>query len=156
MSVTSCLPKSPAGWYRIGARKTDHKGWVATKQGDGSSGFAYDCWEGHSNMPCFDLSNPEVRQLIFSVAKFYLEEVGIDGWRLDVAHQIDPTFWAEFRAECKAAKPDCLLVGELMHGNYTTWVGPNHLDSATNFQLSHALWSSLNHCNMNELAEVRG
>lgn len=29
-----------------------------------------------------------MRAHIFEVAKFYLTEVGIDGWRLDVAHQV--------------------------------------------------------------------
>ena len=93
---------------------------------------------------------------MFDVARFYLAEVGIDGWRLDVAHQIDPAFWAAFRAECKAARADCLLVGEMMHGNYTTWVGPTLLDSAINCQLSKAVWSSLNNRNFTELVEVRG
>ena len=43
------------------------------------------------------------------------------------------------------------LLGELMHGDYNTHVGPGLLDSGTNYQLSKALWSSLNDHNYWEL-----
>lgn len=43
----------------------------------------------------------QVREHIFSVARFWLNKVGIDGWRLDVAHEIEPEFWAAFRPVCK-------------------------------------------------------
>ena len=56
-----------AGWYRIGARRTDHTGWVSTKLGNGKTGFAYDCWEGHPKLPRLDLTNPDVKQYIFQV-----------------------------------------------------------------------------------------
>ena len=86
--------------------------------------------------------------------KFWLSAEGadIDGWRLDVAHEVSPDFWREFAAECRATKPDCALLGELMHGDYNTHVGPGLLDSGTNYQLSKALWSSLNDHNYWELA----
>jgi glycosidase len=60
-------------------------------------GFSYDCWEGHSMLPRLNLGEPAVREHIFDVARFWLKEVGVDGWRLDVAHEISPDFWREFR-----------------------------------------------------------
>jgi hypothetical protein len=42
----------------------------------------------------------------------------------------------QFSAVCKKAKPDCLIVGELIHGNYNNWIGPDLLDSGTNYQHS--------------------
>ena len=85
--------------------------------------------------------------------RFWLSPEGadIDGWRLDVAHEVSPDFWREFAAACNDAKPDCALLGELMHGDYNTHVGPGLLDSGTNYQLSKALWSSLNDHNYWEL-----
>ena len=52
-----------------------------------------------------------------STSPSWLEEVGIDGWRLDVAHEIEPDFWREFRAVCDSVDKDCLLVGEMIRGN---------------------------------------
>jgi glycosidase len=85
--------------------------------------------------------------------RFWLSPEGadIDGWRLDVAHEVSPDFWREFATACNDAKPDCALLGELMHGDYNTHVGPGLLDSGTNYQLSKALWSSLNDHNYWEL-----
>jgi cyclomaltodextrinase len=48
--------------------------------------------------------------------------VGIAGWRLDVAGEVEVGFWEEFRRACEAARPDSVLVGELIHGNYTRCV----------------------------------
>ena len=65
----------------------------------------------------------------------------MDGWRLDVAHEVSPDFWREFAAECRAERPDCVLLGELIHGDYHRHVAPDLLDSGTNYQLSKALFS---------------
>ncbi len=42
----------------------------------------------------------QVRDYLFKVAKFWLGEVGVDGWRLDVAHELPPAFWRDFRTAC--------------------------------------------------------
>jgi glycosidase len=60
----------------------------------------------------------------------------VDGWRLDVAHEMPPAFWREFASVCTAAKADSCLVGELIHGDYRQWVAPGILHSGTNYQLS--------------------
>ena len=133
-----------ANWYHVGVRRWDYEGWCDAKTG---SSFSYDCWEGHPVLPRLNLAEPAVRNHIFDVAKFWLEEVGIDGWRLDVAHEIEPDFWREFRRVCDSVDKDCLLVGEMIHGNYNDWVGHDRLHSGTNYQMSHATWHSLNEHN---------
>ena len=135
-------------WFHIGARKWDYEGWCSTDSIKGT-GFSYDCWEGHPVLPRLNLDEPAVRNHIFDVARFWLKEVGIDGWRLDVAHEIHPDFWREFRRVCDDARPDgsALLVGEMIHGNYNGWVGNDRLHSGTNYQMSHATWHSLNEHN---------
>ena len=133
-----------ANWYHVGVRRWDYEGWCDAKTG---SSFSYDCWEGHPVLPRLNLDEPAVRNHIFDIAKFWLEEVGIDGWRLDVAHEIEPDFWREFRRVCDSVDKDCLTVGEMIHGNYNDWVGHDRLHSGTNYQMSHATWHSLNEHN---------
>jgi glycosidase len=133
-----------AGWYHID--------WAGdSPYGDG---FAYRGWDGHAALPVLNHANPDVRSYLFEVARMWLADVGVDGWRLDVAYEIGPEFWWEFRRVCKAARPDCFLVGELIHGDLRKWAAPDLLDGATNYQLYKAIHSSLNGRNFWELGAV--
>lgn len=75
-------------------------------------------WGG---MPDLNFDNPKVREEIYNAAKFWLEEVGVDGFRLDAAKHIYPdweaeksqAFWVEFRQKVTSFKPDVYLVGEI-------------------------------------------
>ncbi|GAG88444.1 unnamed protein product, partial [marine sediment metagenome] len=62
-----------------------------------NDGFDYKNWEGHYGLVKLNLSNLDVKNFIYSVCKYWLGEIGIDGWRLDVAYQISKDFWREFR-----------------------------------------------------------
>lgn len=74
-----------------------------------------------SGMPDLNFDNPKVREEIYSVAEFWLKEVGLDGFRLDAAKHIYPdweaeksqAFWVEFREKVTGYKPDVYLVGEV-------------------------------------------
>ena len=72
-------------------------------------------------MPDLNFDNPKVREEIYDIGRFWLEEVGVDGFRLDAAKHIFPddrpldnhAFWKEFREKMEAIKPDVYLVGEV-------------------------------------------
>jgi len=72
-------------------------------------------------MPDLNYDNPKVRQEIYVIGKFWLEEIGVDGFRLDAAKHIFPddrpldnhAFWKGFRAKMEAIKPNVYLVGEV-------------------------------------------
>ena len=117
-------------------------------------GFDYANWEGHYDLVKLNLEEREVKNYIFSVATFWLKEMDINGWRLDVAYQISPQFWKEFREVCKSIKRDCFLLGEMIHGPYTKWVGKDLLDAGTGYQVHKSIWSALNSNNMFELKAV--
>ncbi|TVP43235.1 MAG: alpha-amylase [Mongoliibacter sp.] len=75
----------------------------------------------YGGMPDLNFDNPKVREEIYDIGRFWLEEVGVDGFRLDAAKHIFPddrpednhAFWKEFRKEMEAVKPDVYLVGEV-------------------------------------------
>jgi len=97
----------------------------------------YSCWWGLPALPKFNTKNPEVRRFILGVARYWLEQ-GIDGWRLDVPHEInDDSFWREFRRTCKAVNPDCYIIGEIW-GEARRWLKGDQFDAVMNYQLSAA------------------
>ena len=68
-----------------------------------------------AGMPKLNLQNKETADYIIDVARYWIVECDIDGWRLDVADEISHTFWKRFRREIKAVKKDALIVGEIWH-----------------------------------------
>lgn len=66
-------------------------------------------------MPKLNLQNPETADYVIDVAKYWIRECDIDGWRLDVGDEISHNFWKRFRREVKEVKKDALIVGEIWH-----------------------------------------
>lgn len=98
----------------------------------------YEAWWGFKSLPKLNISNPEVRDYIFNVAKYWLEQ-GIDGWRLDVPNEInDDAFWDEFRGIVKNLNPDAYLVGEIWEVD-PHWVGDHHFDGLMHYPLRKAI-----------------
>jgi glycosidase len=114
--------------------------------------FAYDGWEGHYDLVKLDLRNPSVREHLFAAVRHWIEQLDIDGLRLDVAYALDRDFVRELVAFCRGLKPSFWLMGEMIHGDYRTWVGPSGLDSGTNYECYKGLWSSHHDVNYFEIA----
>ncbi len=73
----------------------------------------YNAWWGLHALPKFRTETPAVREYLWDVGRHWIE-FGADGWRLDVAHEIDDReFWAEFRRRVHAANPEAYIVGEV-------------------------------------------
>ncbi len=92
-------------------------------------------WAKASNLPELNLENAQVRNYIYgatdSVVQSYLRN-GIDGWRLDVAYELGPTYLAELTQAAHSAKPGSLVVGEI--ASYPKQWFPA-LDGVLNFTL---------------------
>ena len=122
---------------------------------DGNScyndGFWYEGWEGHYELVKLNLRNPAVVSHILDAVRFWVEFFGIDGIRLDVAYSLDFDFLRTLRRFTDSLRPDLLLIGELLHGDYSRWVNPEMLHSATNYECYKGLYSSFNSMNMFEI-----
>ncbi|MHA2294985.1 MAG: alpha-amylase family glycosyl hydrolase [Candidatus Hodarchaeales archaeon] len=119
-----------------------------------NDGFDYKNWESHYSLVKLNLESRDVRYHVFSAARYWLQEIGIDGWRLDVAYLFSEDFLREFRRCCKAAKNDCFIVGEMIHGPYGKWIADDKLDAGTGYQVYKSIWSAINDHNMFELKHV--
>ncbi|MGN0373353.1 MAG: alpha-amylase family glycosyl hydrolase [Enterocloster sp.] len=114
--------------------------------------FGYEAWQGHFELPCLNLLNPEVKQYLFDVIRFWVREFDIDGIRLDCANVLDFNFMKEMRRETASMKEDFWLMGEVIHGDYSRWVNEEMLHSVTNYELHKSLYSGFNDHNFFEIA----
>lgn len=97
----------------------------------------YRCWMNMAALPEFNTRNQQVREFIFGVARYWLEQ-GIDGWRLDVPFCIDDdSFWQEFRQVVKSANPEAYIVGEVPW-EAQRWLQGDQFDAVMNYQFTQA------------------
>jgi cyclomaltodextrinase len=107
-------------------------------------------FEGHSDLITLNHDNPEVVDYVVDVLAHWLQR-GADGWRLDAAYAVPQEFWAATLPKVRERHPDAWFVGELIHGDYAAVVEAARFDSATQYELWKAIWSSLNDSNFFEL-----
>lgn len=93
----------------------------------------YECVGDYEMMPKLRYSSSELRAFILNVGAYWIKEADIDGWRLDVADEIDYTFWQEFRRTIKSVRKDALLIGETWHDGRDLIRG-DQLDSIMNYR----------------------
>ncbi len=122
------------------------------RQSDRGDPFAYEGWNGHDDLVKLNTSNTEVRRHLFDAVRFWVESFDIDGLRLDAADVLDLDFQQELAAFARGLKPELWLMGEVIHGDYTRWVGSGPLDSVTNYEVFKGLYSSHNDANYFEIA----
>lgn len=119
-----------------------------------NDGFSYDNWGGYNLLVKLNQRNPEVRDYICDVIRFWVSEFDVDGIRLDAADVLDFDFMKALRATANEVKPEFWLMGEVIHGDYTRWVNEGTLHSVTNYHLHKALYSGHNDHNYFEIAHT--
>ena len=84
-----------------------------------ASDWYYEC-NFSDQMPELNYDNPHVRDTLETVAKYYLEEIGVDGFRFDAAKYIyfgdeskNADFWLDFMSRLRKIKPDVYAVAEV-------------------------------------------
>ena len=116
--------------------------------------FGYEAWQGHFELPCLNLFNPDVRSYLFDVIRFWIDEFDIDGIRLDCANVLDFNFMKE------TAQPDRGHEGRfLAYGRSDPWrlqqMGKwRNAPQCNNYALHKALYSGHNDHNYFEIAHT--
>lgn len=117
-------------------------------------GFSYDTWRGSGDLVNLNLRNPDVKNYLFDVIRFWIDEFDIDGIRLDCADCLDFDFMKEMRWITTQKKAEFWLMGEVIHGDYSRWANDSTLHSVTNYELSKGLWSGHDSHNYFEIAHT--
>ncbi len=125
-----------------------------TAQSPAGDLFGYEGWNGHFDLVKLNTANPAVREHLFTAARLWLQAFDADGLRLDAADVLDLEFQHDLAEVCRKVKPDCWLLGEVIHGDYREWAGSGKLDATTNYELHKGLYSSHNDRNYFELAHT--
>lgn len=92
----------------------------------------YECVGDYPYMPRLNGANPAVRRYVRDVLLYWLEHAHIDGWRFDVADELDRHAVTEWRDEVKRAFPDALMLCETW-GDASRMLGSDGFDSAMNY-----------------------
>lgn len=116
-----------------------------------NDGFWYKGWEGHQELPELNLWNNDVVEHQFAAIRGWVERFGIDGLRLDVAYCLPQEYLKRLRGFANSLKPDFVLMGETLHGDYNRWMSGEMCHSVTNYECYKGLWSSLNDMNLFEI-----
>lgn len=112
-----------------------YRGWFTFDD----SAIGYRAFFGVPSMPQMNAAHPGARAWLIDVARFWLREFDVDGYRLDYANGPGPDFWSDFWSACKAEKPGCFCFGEVIDAPdaQRTYVG--RLDGCLDFHLADAL-----------------
>lgn len=116
-----------------------------------NDGLWYEGWEGNYDLVKLNLQNEEVVSYLLESVSYWIREFDIDGIRLDVAYCLDHNFVRRLRNHCDSLKEEFFLVGEMLHGDYTSLMNNEMLHSATNYECYKGLHSSFNSLNMFEI-----
>jgi cyclomaltodextrinase / maltogenic alpha-amylase / neopullulanase len=92
----------------------------------------YDTFAFEAAMPKLNTENKEVQEYLLEVGRYWVKEFDIDGWRLDVANEVDHHFWRVFRSEVKSIKPDLYILGEIWHDSMP-WLRGDQFDAVMNY-----------------------
>lgn len=129
-----------------------------------SAPFFYACFS--RGMPDLNLTNPAVTAELRDVARFWIQDMGVDGFRLDaIKHLIEDgetqentqatIDWLDaFNAYCKSLNPDLFTVGEVW--STTDQVAryiPGGVDTAFEFDLARTVIEGLNHGDASAIRE---
>lgn len=110
----------------------------------------YDCWWGVWSLPCVKEMTPSYVKYIItdenSIIKRYIN-LGISGWRLDVADELPDEFLKILRQEVKKTDENALILGEVWEDasnkvSYNTqrkFLWGEELDSVMNYPLKNAV-----------------
>ena len=101
--------------------------------------LGYGAWWNLPALPKLNTNNPGMREHLMGAVEHWLR-FGIDGWRLDVAEEIDAGFWREFRQRVRAINPDAYIVAEIW-SEKPEWVRGDTFDALMNYPLTEALLS---------------
>ena len=110
----------------------------------------YECVGDYPYMPRLNTANEQVQQFILSVMRYWIQRCGIDGWRLDVADELDTGCVQFLRRRLRAENPETLLLGETWGDATRMLCTGDQFDSVMNYLFRDAMVDYFAHGSISE------
>ena len=101
-------------------------------------GLNYDAFAFAKYMPKLNTENKVLRDYLLEVGRYWVREFNIDAWRLDVANEVDHSFWRDFRTAVREERDDVYILGEVWH-DAQPWLNGDQFDAVMNYPLTDAM-----------------
>lgn len=99
----------------------------------------YECVGDYPFMPRLNGACPEVRAYVKRVLLYWLKTAHIDGWRFDVADELDENAVRFWRECVRSDHPEALMIAETWHPGTLIADGGSHFDCAMNYLFRSAV-----------------
>lgn len=144
-------------WFRWSAGNPGETGpWGQTVWHRSGSSWYYGLFTG--GMPDLNYDTPAVKNEMFDAATFWLDTIGVDGFRLDAVLYIDEDpgslqntpatlqFWQDFNTHVESVAPEAMTVGEAWTTTTTAaqYAQAGRLDLCFEFDLAGAVLGAVN------------
>ncbi len=93
----------------------------------------------HIVLPELDTSRESVQEYLVGVARHWVSQVGVDGFRCDYVPGVDPSFWVRLRHELRRVRSDVFLLGEVTGEDPEVAAYRGRLDGVVDFGLAGLL-----------------
>ncbi len=121
----------------------------------------YDSWWGIKNLPKTIRSESYIRFITEQVIPKYMR-LGIDGWRLDVADELEADFLDRIASAIKRIKPDAIIIGEvwedasnkIAYDERKRYFRGAQLDAVTNYPFRNAIIDFVKYGNADFLVDT--
>ncbi len=152
-------------WYRWNQTNPGGAGpWGQTVWHSRNGAYYYGLF--YSGMPDLNYANSAVKTQMFDIARFWLQDMNVDGFRLDAIKYIFENgsqledvpatfqFLQDFRTYYKSLNPDAVSVGEAWTSTdkVVPYVQNNRLDFCFEFDLANAIIGAVNTGNAQTLS----
>lgn len=117
--------------WRASGADSPYAGWFTGWDPQPDGGPDYQTCGGAAYLPKLNLNDVGARDHVLRVATYWIEQVGIDGWRLDVPFKVAHEFWEHFRDTVRAVDSNAYLLGELWR-DAVPWL--DVFDGTTNYR----------------------
>lgn len=105
---------------------------------EGKNTLSFDTFAYTMHMPKLNTANPDVQKYLLDIATYWVREFDIDGWRLDVANEVDHAFWKQFNKAVRSEKEDIYILGEIWHDSWL-WLLGDEFDSVMNYPFTQTI-----------------
>ncbi len=128
-----------ANWFHVNSWPATY---TPTDDFENAENVTYDTFAFTPHMPKLNTSNPEVQDYLLKITEYWIREFDIDAWRLDVADEVDHTFWKKFRMTCDSIKKDFYILGEVWH-SAQPWLVGDEFSAVMNYAYTDAIKDGL-------------